>query len=185
MPVLADSYPETNYVSDYYIPQFDGIEIGQAFSPSVSGPLTSCKWYMRKELSPTGSGYARLYASTGSAGSRKPTGSVLATSSAFNIATLTTSSALVTFTFSTPYTLVAGTWYIITFLPPAETGENYICVGYDSSSPTHGGNASNTWDGSSWSTYSGEDFCFYTYVTPPTALPPFRRSPNYIWRKRL
>lgn len=162
---LADSYSESNRSADYYLDDYDGVAIGQAFSPSVSGPLTSCKWYLRKEGSPTGSATARIYASTGSAGARKPTGSPLATSTAIDVSTLSTSQALITFTFSTPYTVTAGTWYIVTFHCPSIADPNFVCVGYDDTSPSHSGNASNTYDGSTWVTYSGEDFCFYVYVT--------------------
>ena len=170
---LIDSYSETNRNSSLTVPgsySFTGhtlTNIGQIFTAPYSGSLISCKFYLKKTGSPTGTAVAKLYAITGTVGTTaKPTGSALATSGTFDITTLTTSFVLYPFSF-TGSALVAGTSYAIVIEYLLGTSPtDVIDVGSDSSSPTHSGNAvyyaSNA---AAWFAIAGLDICFYVYGT--------------------
>lgn len=98
---LIDFYSTSN--RDNYI-IIDGSvtsAVGQSFTMlSSTHNLTSVIFYMMKTGLPTGSAYAKLYAHSGTYGSSSlPTGAALATSDAFNIATLTTGYVNYTLTF--------------------------------------------------------------------------------------
>lgn len=169
MATLADSYAETNRDGDLYVPEYDGSEVGQSFTPSVSGGLSSCKFYLKKSSTPTGTAYAKLYAHSGTYGtSSVPTGSALATSGGFDISTLTTSSQLITFTFASPYSVTSGTRYCITLLIPSQTSGKNVLVGCDGSSPSHGGNYFG-WFTDVWWADPSDDVCFYVYVDEPAS----------------
>jgi hypothetical protein len=173
--VLLDSYSETNqdsytYLSGNAAPNPDKVGQSKSFT-GKSGKLHSCKWYMKKVLSPTGNMTAKLYAHTGTYGtSSKPTGSALATSGNFDVSTLTGSYALVTLTFTgdQQYTMANGTYYCIALEFSGGDTNNYLDIGVDTSSPTHGGNQATTADGSTWTESAGADFPFYVYYIPDT-----------------
>lgn len=163
--VLIDSYSETNV--DTQQPLYTGAEIAasQCFLNVNSRTLDSVKLYLRKVGTPTGTATVSIYAMTGSYGTTgAPTGSALATSDALTTTTLSTSYALTTFNFTgaNRITLSASTYYCIVIQHSASTNAfNDIQVGYDGSSPTHGGNMARYT--SSWTTMATSDMCFYIY----------------------
>ena len=124
---LIQSYSETNVNSDWLdlVATFPsaGADLS-AGGPAFGGPasvytLTSFKLYMKKIGSPTGNGYGRLYACANTPNTDgKVTGAALASSAAFNIATLTTSYVLTEFTFAVPYKITANTNYCLVFENP-------------------------------------------------------------------
>lgn len=160
---LVDSYSETNYSGDYIQLFTDYIEyVGQSFT-ATAGNLESCKFYIAKSGSPTGSAYAELYAHTGTFGSTGvPTGSPLATSDAFSVSTLTTSLALTTFNFTgiNQYTMVADTKYFIVLRYNGGNNTNYIYIGLDATSPSHAGCYVRA---GGWFYDAAYDTCFYVY----------------------
>ena len=60
---------------------------------------------------------------------------------AFDVSTLTTARQWITFNFSSPYTTVNGTHYVISIEYSGGNSSNYVKAGFDNSSPTHPGNA--------------------------------------------
>ena len=141
-----------------------------AWGQSITGDglaLQWVEWFIQRVNSPTGSCYAKLYAHSGVFGaSSVPTGAALATSAPINVATLSGSYTLVRFKFLTPYTLVNGTKYCITFEFSGGNASNYVNIGYDGSAPGHGGNAFYYTTG--WSAYAAGDTCFYARSSTPT-----------------
>jgi hypothetical protein len=164
---LIDSYSETNQNSTVTISAGLATKmVGQSFT-SNGWVLSSCKFYLRKNNSPTGSVYAKLYSHTGTFGSTGVPSTLLATSDAIDISTLSTSFALVTFTFTgaEKYAMVNGTNYFIVFdASAAGDGSNHVSVGVDTTSSTHAGNRANYT--TSWASTSA-DACFYIYGDRP------------------
>ncbi|MFH1112068.1 MAG: LamG domain-containing protein, partial [Patescibacteria group bacterium] len=104
--------------------------IGEVFNSS-GGVLTSCKFRLVKNGSPTGNMYAYLYNVTGAYGTDAvPTGSPLATSNAVLASTtVTTPGGLVEFTFSDSYLMTSGTKYAIEIVyNEGGDASNYINV---------------------------------------------------------
>ena len=161
-----DSYSETNQDGNmkiYYGYAYEAF--GQAITLDKAYKITSVKFYLKKVGSPTGNLYAKLYASTGTVGTdAKPTGAVLATSGAYNVASLTTSYQLIEFTFSGGYAASAGD---ICFLVDHRNGtagaSDYIYIGRETGSPTHEGNV--FYGDTEWLASNDHDACFYLYGT--------------------
>lgn len=174
---VIDSYSETNNNNntDSIGPAGQDM-LGQSFTVDESAILDSISFYLKQSDSPTGSAYARVYAHTGTYGtSSVPTGSVLATSDAYDASNIGANWALHTFTFSGAerIELQSSTYYIAVI---EYTSPNNILASIDDSSPTHSGNWSR--NSGSWTAYSGHDMIFYVYAedneepTPtPTAIP--------------
>jgi hypothetical protein len=169
---VIDSYSESNYNGSYNIGAGSFFGVGQSITGN-GNPLDSVKFYMRKVNSPTGNCYIKLFEHTGTFGTSSIPGNELVTSTSKNVTSLPSSFAWVTFVFSTPYTLLKDSNYVIAVLFPYTDETNYIRVGHDSSSPTHNGNAS--WENteSYWGVASGIDLCFYAYGggTPSSYIP--------------
>ncbi len=145
--------------------------ISQSFT-GAGGPLASVKFYLKKVGSATGNAVAKLYAHSGTFGtSSVPTGAALSKSANFNVSTLTTSYQLIEFTFPWNYALVNATNYCIV-LEYTGTATDYIDVGYDASTPSHGGNKA-TFASAVWTAQSGHDVCFsvqrFTFNTGTTS----------------
>ena len=114
---------------------------GNTFACSVNRTISKCSFKMYNNGgSASGNIYAKLYAHTGTYGTDgKPTGAVLATSDAVDVATFSSSSAgFEEFTFTTGYAMTAGTKYCIVVAP--DSPNLYIRLRMDASSPTYGGN---------------------------------------------
>lgn len=158
---LDQSYSESNYDNTWSLRTVTGTryKIGNTFTAGATGNLTKCKFYLRKNSSPTGNIFATLYAT--SAGI--PTGSAIATSDNVDVSTLGVF-ALQTFTFSTPGGVVNGTVYAIMVEGDFTLSDtNNVSVGDDVSSPSYAGGEGYLYT-TSWGA-SSTDFCFYTYVT--------------------
>jgi hypothetical protein len=125
-----------------YDPLYTGYD--NALSQSFTGTgiaLTDVVFKVIKTGSPTGSCYAKLYAHSGTFGSTSvPTGAALATSDAYDVSTVPTSATDITLHFSTPYTCVNGTYYVIAFSNTNTNSTNNIGCYYNTPS-AHAGNA--------------------------------------------
>ncbi|MBI5044639.1 MAG: hypothetical protein HZC02_01825 [Candidatus Levybacteria bacterium] len=158
------SYSETN--ADSYASLGNGTITGVAQSftnTAVVNTIAKVRFYLKKNGTPTGNATAKLYTHSGTLGtSSVPTGTALAVSDAFDVSTLTTTATLSDFVFSNYtnwYSMVASTNYVVSIEYSGGDSSNYVQVGYDNSSPSHGGNYSeNT---GSWAANSGRDVAFY------------------------
>lgn len=159
---IEDSYSETNRDDDFNINIGGRSGIGQSFTASFSGDMSTAVWYLTKTGAPTGNAVAKLYAHTGTYGtSSVPTGSALATSRTFDVSTLSAATQdLIPFHFDTPFSLVSGAHYVVTIEYVGGDGSNFIQVGHQQFAPSHGGNAS-SFNGS-WSAFADRDCIFYT-----------------------
>jgi len=133
---------------------------------SGGGTLDSVVIDLKKVGSPTGSAYAKIYAHTGTYGtSSEPTGSILATSDALNVAGLTTSYVETPIVFSGAERIeLSSQYYCLVIEYTGGDGSNYLAVSYDASSPTHDGNQGYETSGSGYTPQSSYDMCFEIYV---------------------
>jgi len=163
---LVDSYSESNQSNSTL---YGGGQDFVAQSFTGNGEvLDYAQFYLKVQGSPDGNMYAHIYAHTGTFGtSSKPTGSSLAVSGAIAASTLTTSFQLITFTFTgaDKITLTNATNYCVVLeTNNTQAAPNYIVVGGDSTSPTHGGNYAYTNDGGATWSAGSDDLCFYVYA---------------------
>lgn len=174
MSVVINSYSNSN--SD----NFGGVsysEMGQAFTVTDSTyENISATFYMGKTGSPTGNYFYRLYAVTGAMGSSAVPSTLLATSPAGNIASLTASLVATSLSF-TGLTLPPGN-YAVTVSYAGGDGSNYLAVGIDTSSPSHPGNLVLKFDAEGiWGAFSTYDVPFSVsgdvYVPSSNFLPFF------------
>jgi hypothetical protein len=161
---LDDSYSESNDVpgAEAFLSASYATEAGQCFT-SGGGELDSAKFYLKKDGSPTGNATAKVYAHSGTYGTSSiPTGAALATSDNFDVATLTTSMQLVTLSFTGANRITLSATYYCVDLAYAGGGEtDYVMLGNDTSSPSHGGNAFDNYGGWTAQVYDG---IFYVYA---------------------
>ena len=167
MPILEDSYSESNRNSDTFL--HDAFtKYAQSFTASASVGLLSCKFYLDRTAGAIGTLTAGLYTLTGSFGSTgKPTGSALATSTnSIDISTLSSSTqSLQTFNFDGTYQLVAGTNYCISIESSGMNPGDMVYIGYHSN-PVSGYTGNRSYYNGSWGSLSG-DLCFYVYGVSP------------------
>lgn len=159
---------------------------GESFSASSPFTLDSCKFYLRKNGSPTGNMTAKLYAHTGTFGSGgTPTGSVLATSDVFNSATLGASFAFVTFSFSGANRVVSPAGNYVIVLDGSSVGDisNSANIGGKIPAASYAGNAVQSTDGSTWAALSNDAF-FYVYGSVMGSLD-FGGRQGYWYRIQL
>jgi hypothetical protein len=170
MAVTITSYSETN-VDAYHEINANHPSAGAAASargmafttPAQAYYLTQVKFYLERYGDPTGNVTAQLFAATGTVGTdAKPTGSALATSANYDLATFPTDPTLLTFTFATPYELAASTDYCIVIVNPASgiDTSNYVNMGIDESSSSYAGNRF-YYNSSAWTASSTNDYAFY------------------------
>lgn len=166
---VVDSYEESNKnTSDFlYTGGTTYTAVGQSFTGN-GGKLDKTTFYLRKEGTPPSNVVSKIYAHSGTFGSSSvPTGAALATSDNVVATSLSTSFSLADFNYSgaNEITLTSSTKYVVTveYSPVGSNNLNYVEVGRDSSSPTHGGNWSGNFGG--WSALSGSDLIFYVYDT--------------------
>jgi len=174
----VDSYSETNQDGFYTISAIHpgggagNSGVGQSFTGDGNN-ITSCKFFLKRTGDP-GNLIARLYAHSGEFGvSSVPTGEPLDSSEATAASGVPTEAyGLLTFSGFAGYTLVDGTKYCIVVEGYDGTwdGSNYVVVGDDGTSPTHGGNHI-SWSWSNWAAHVGNDTCFYVYGEPPLTVP--------------
>jgi hypothetical protein len=135
---------------------------GQAINLAAC-TISSLKFYLAAEGSPTGNAVAVIRASTGTVGTNAyPTGGALATSGNYNASGLGADYALIEFTFATPYVHAGGD--ITIELQYAGVYPNDIFVGCDTSSPGDAGNLFYSTDGAVYTT-PAEDIIYYVYGT--------------------
>lgn len=182
---IFDSYGEGNYNEIFFMYNGSKTRIGQSFT-GKTGALDSVEFYLSKAGTPTGNVVATIYAHYGEYGvDSQPIAdtSPLAISDTIDIATLsTTSQELVIFTFSGEdrITLIGGNYYVIAVeFTGGDSGENWLKLGVDTSSPTHSGNYSQfiaNWGGS-----ANIDVSFYVYgiPTPPITAGFDEHLPDY------
>ncbi len=141
---LIDSYVE---VMDTYFAQ---AYVSQSFTASKNATLTSCRFYLAKQGSPTGTAVACLYTHAGAYGTSSVPGTLLATSDTLNVTTIATLGGLKDLAFSgvEQYSMSIG-YYCIVFKYTAGDVSNYIKLQADST-PLHSGNAAYSTDGTSW-----------------------------------
>lgn len=159
MPTL-DAYAVSNQSTGWVMYTGTKIKVGQSWVCSYSGyELTSATFYVKKTGTVTGNMQYTLYAHTGTYGSSSTgTGSPLATSTTYSVASLATSYTSVTLTFPTPYALSVSTYYVMVLEWSGGDISNYLTVGSDNTSPTHGGNTVHYTSG--WSYSATQDTCF-------------------------
>jgi hypothetical protein len=155
---IIDSYPTSNHDAVWNLGY-----IYQKIGHSITGdgrPLDKIQWYLYKVGNPSGNSTAYLYEHSGTFGtSSVPTGSALATSSTYEVSNLTGDPQLISFTFSSPYTLVNGTNYVITLEYGNGSSGNLVFMCSDTSSPSHAGN--DCFYAGSWIASALEDLVFY------------------------
>jgi hypothetical protein len=163
---VVDSYSESHYVSSTHdLNSANLFGVGQSFTGDGQ-TLDTAQFYCKKTGSPTGNAVAKVYAHSGTFGTSSiPTGSALAASANFDVSTLTGSMALTTFSFSggNRISLTNGTKYVVTIEYTGGNSSNNVNVGFDSNSPTHGGNDAYSYDLSAWTAQSAWDVIFYVY----------------------
>lgn len=157
--ILVDSYASSNRDSSRVL---DGASTGQIIGQTfvaTSGAITRAQFFLQNTGgTSTGTMTAVLYATASGA----PT-TLLATSTAVNVNTLTTATySLISFTFDGTYELAAGTTYFIGVNDSAITGAT-VQVGSDNSSPTHSGTGYRQISGAFFA--NADDTIFYVYTS--------------------
>ena len=163
---LIDSYPGSN--DDGFIAVFgsgtNGYQ-GQSFYNAISCLLDGVVFWGQKNGSPTGNVCVKIYAHSGTYGTNGiATGSALATSDIRDASTISSSAGNMHFLFSgaNRITLSATTNYVAILVFTGGDGSNFVSLGYDGSSPSHGGNFVYG-NGSSWTAYAGYDCGFWVF----------------------
>jgi hypothetical protein len=138
-----DTYASSNHDAQLSMYSANNEQVGFAVTLASDKNIQTVDFYLDKVGTPTADSVmkAKIYAVTGSVGtSGLPTGALLATSIDVNVSVLTGSFAFVQFTFEEPYTATAGN-YAIFLEYNSGNSSNYVRIGTDSSSPSHGSNA--------------------------------------------
>lgn len=163
MAEVLDSYAETNQDAESNS-QANTKHQGQntvSQTTYTQAKVTSVKFYLKKTGSPTGNIVAKVYTQDGDG---KPDTQVGGDSDAVAASSLGTSYGLVEFTWSSDFPIIdTGTSYGVYYDVSGctLTAENYIGLGCDGSSPSHGGNL--IYYDAGWNVYGGYDVCFYLY----------------------
>jgi hypothetical protein len=169
---LLDSYNPTKNSS--FLLASNNIQAGgETFTTPNDGvtySLSSAKFYLLKDGTPTGSFSAELYALTGTPGTNAvPTGSVLATSDGVNVSVLDTTYTLITFTFSgvNQYAMSPNTNYGIDVYYVNTAEPNYVAVGTDNTLSDDGNDYRTTDNKTSWQAQA-RNVAFYVYGLGPS-----------------
>jgi hypothetical protein len=154
---------------------------GQSFTNANTVTLDSCRFFLTKIGSPTGTATAKIFAHTGTYGSGgKPTGSALATSDTLDVSTLSASPTYgwktLSFTGANRITLNASTYYCIELTWAGGDASNYIRLG-STSTGGHSGNSNYSTNGTSWSSL-GSDRPFTVYGIP-SATSHYLKASNF------
>ena len=164
MATLVDSYSESNYSATTPILSGGavGTALGQSFTCSSAGlVLSSCKFYIYRGSSASGSIYAKLYSHSGTYGTSSLPNSLLATSDAVACSSVPTGATLVTFTFSGANRVtLSATNYVVVI---QNTTSTLINVGNDWTSSSHNGNPCLYNTAPAWVSQSN-DLIFYVYA---------------------
>lgn len=163
---IINSYSENNKSSDGAL---DNTNQGfaQSFSASTSAILRNATFYLKKAASPTGNAVAKLYATSGAFGSASvPTGTALATSDNFDVATLKTTYQLIPFTFSgaNQLTLNSQSNYCVSVEYSNGDAVNFVGIGNSNPGADPGNMA--VLSSGTWTPFSTFDSVFYLYGDP-------------------
>jgi hypothetical protein len=182
-PVLADSYPTSNWTgaSGYIGAAYPAH--GQSFT-AITGTLDSAKFLLQDlQAGSTGSVYAQVYVHSGTYGTTSvPTGAPLATSTAVDVATIVNPvhphNQLVTFSFDNTVWLTGGEKYVLVLRYEGAT-TNATVMGFHSGYTEHPGNMSDYPASGPWTPFAPNDYIFYVYETPgtPPEPPPVTSTP--------
>ena len=158
-----DTYASGNKSAQISMYSTTNEQVGFAITLAGDKNIQTVDFFLDKVGTPTADSVmkAKIYAVTGSVGtSGLPTGSLLATSIDVDVSVLTGTFAFVQFTFEEPYAATAGNFAIFLEYNSGDAS-NYVRIGTDSSSPTHGSNAfaTNT-VGSGWAADTTQDIIF-------------------------
>ncbi len=157
-PIDNYDFSNANTVSSLSSDNVDGI--GQSFTGNGEDIKLSV-FEVTRQGSPTGNAVSKIYAHSGSFGtSSVPTGAALATSDNVDVATLSTDATETLFIFSTPFTTVNATNYVVSVEYSGGNSTNRIRVGIDTTSPTHNGNFSSITLPAGWVEISTFDVVF-------------------------
>jgi hypothetical protein len=174
LPILIDSYSETNQSHTYDIGAMFGNEVGQSFKVGTGGPsggedggvLNSVKFYLNSHNVPSGDCFAKIYAEDHATAfgvdSLPATPAALAVSDPVDSALIGDSFVLVTFTFSgiNKITLIDGGEYCVSV---SYGGTNSVEVGIDRTTLTALGNGFYRDNAANWHVIAAEDTIFYVY----------------------
>lgn len=176
---LCDSYSESNYSTDASLSfTYTGAGFnlannmrGQSFTGN-GGKISSCKFYLKRSSSYSGSVKAMLYAHSGTFGTSSvgsPSNGVgaLATSNTIAVSSLSETYELVEFNFTTKPTLTNGTKYVVCVSTSGQT--TGVSVGVDTTAQSHAGNGCTltSTTASVWAS-SSADTIFYVYTGSAT-----------------
>ncbi len=165
--VLDQTYSESNVDIDQNIHYSAALadEVGQTFTPTISGPIPYIDLWIKRNGSPSGNISLQITTASGNL----PTSTVLATSDAISAGGISTSYSKVRFTFSTPYSVTAATQYgmATTVTYALSAGVNNIQWGADNSSSSYSGGQDAYLNSGTWATNS-RDGAFDQYVTLPS-----------------
>lgn len=141
---------------------------GVVFQAGSSFTASSVDFYIGKTGSPTGNLKAKLYALNSQALTAIPSGAALAESASFDVSTLSGSQGWVNFTFTTPYSLVSGTWYGVVLEASGAVGDNSNKIAFgESTSNTASFNGLNANDSLTWTNIGAEAAMFRIYEQDP------------------
>jgi len=169
-----DSYSESNHSAFFYLYNGGNNYIGQSFTNVNATILDSCKFYLNKNGTITGSAYAKLYSEKHNTayGVDSVPDQLLATSDAFDVSGLTADLQLITFNFSEANKIIlnALTYYVIVLNYSVSVWNNRLQCSVDITTPTHSGNRISSSNGIDWTATSDDDAPFYVYGIAPTFL---------------
>jgi hypothetical protein len=162
---VIDSYSESNYgiIGELYN---GGTTFGGQSFTATDRFIISSKFYLSKTGSPTGNIVSKIYNCSGTYGTNNiPTGDPLATSSSYDVSSLTTAMQLIEFTFSDSnrIKLISGNKYCIGVSYSGGNSSNKVFYGADNTSPSHSGNFFFYNSSSVWSSLNSADVVFYVY----------------------
>lgn len=161
---IEDEYPLSNEDTTQGI-GFSATQTATAQSfTGLGGTLTRIRTKLGVIGSPTGNVLCTIRAHSGTYGtSSVPTGAALATSAPIDSATIASGATTQhDFEFPTGTVLANGTNYCAVFEFVTGDASNYVRVGADTSSPTHGGNAA-TFDDPTWTASPTGDLVFQAF----------------------
>lgn len=168
----TESSNNNSGASNFQVANATIIGQSQSFANGANAQyLTRVRVKMRKVLSPTGNLTAVLYAHTGTFGtSSTPTGTALATSENFDVATLTTAYKEYEIAFGTAgatahFEMVASTNYCIAFEHAVIDASNYVEIQGDATAANHPGNRAQL-VGAVWTATAADNLDFKVYASP-------------------
>lgn len=175
-PEAQESYSEANQDTSHELDPSSNTFRGQTIQPSLDYKITSARFYLKKQNSPTGNVYVEVYAmgagTHGTDGRPSDSSTPLATSDPVAASGISSSFELVEFTFSDAQRIIlsSGSYYCLVLRYEDGDGTNLVVVGEDGSSPTAPGNRCYSPNGTNWFASSSPDLCYYLYGNEAPAM---------------